>query len=466
MTEAESPFWTRLRRALVRWWLELCMLAALGAIFAAAAWSSSVERNAALADISHEHAELATLVSADFEHRLQAAKDAAASSREPEEWLTDEAVLGLLNGARRLEDRGEFLVLVSRPGQAGFLTTDGRLIASAQLRAAVESGARTTKLARDDAPAFGLPRRMAVAGLSRVELGAHRSWGLVVLASAERMRNREQHEAWRLGITILVVALLVAGFGALTRRRQVRELQLEQEVAVSTLQRERETLLAKADKMAALAALSTGIAHELGTPLGVMMGRIEQALERIEDRVRVEANLGILLEQIARIRAIVRGCLALARGDAPHLVPTPPRAIARRAVELVLHRFRAASVELDCHVAEDLPDVACESALFEQALVNVLLNACQATPRAGKVSLRVSAAGARVTFAVDDDGVGISDEVLQHATEPFFSTKRDEGGSGLGLTIAREIVNHHAGVLRLTRRVDGPGTHAIIEVGG
>lgn len=440
------------------------MVVAILAVFAAAAWSATVERRAAIEDISHEHAELATLVSADFEHRLRSAKASSHSSRQPEEWLTDAAVLELLQGARRLEERGEFLVLVARPGQAGFLTTDGRLIASARLRAAVESGARITTLSRDDALGFGLPRRMAIAGLARVEVHDHRAWGLVVLASAERMRIRQQHEAWRLAITMLAVALLVAGFGTLARRRQMRELQLEQEVALSTLQREREALLAKADKMAALAALSTGIAHELGTPLGVMMGRIEQALERIDDRGRVEANLSILVEQIARIRAIVRGCLALARGEAPHLLPTAPRQIADRAVQLVLHRFRAAGVALVWEVEEPLPEVACEPALFEQALVNVLLNACQATAEHGEVRLRVSPGGSRVVFTVEDDGVGISEQELRHATEPFFSTKREQGGSGLGLTIAREIVSHHGGVLRLARRAGRPGTQAIIEV--
>jgi signal transduction histidine kinase len=305
---------------------------------------------------------------------------------------------------------------------------------------------------------------MAVGGLARVAPPGHGPWGVVVLASAERMRNREQHEAWRLGLTIVVVTALVAAFGALVQRRQRRELELQRQVAVSSLQREREALLAKADKMAALAALSTGIAHELGTPLGVIVGRVEQTLDRAGDDDRLTAPLGIVIEQVGRIQAIVRGCLALARGDSPQLVQSSPGSIAKHAIELVRHRFNDSNVALTWDVDAELPEIACEPSLFEQALVNVLLNACQATPAGGAVRLHVSSDRGRVLFVVDDDGVGIADDVAQRATEPFFSTKRDEGGSGLGLTIAREIVNHHAGTLTLARRASGRGTRAVIEV--
>ncbi|CAN5916509.1 hypothetical protein BH11MYX4_BH11MYX4_21960 [soil metagenome] len=446
-TAAAGP----LRRLLQRGWLQLSMLLAIGAVFAAAVWSATVERRAALDDFSHEHAMLATMVGIDFEHRL--------AGRTPQ---GDGELLTLLAGARRLEERREVMILAARPDQPGFLTTDGRLIASERLRAALDEGAHTVTVPRDEAVQFGLPRRMAVAGLTRV--GERGAWSIVVLASAERMRNREQHEGWRLGLTIVVVTLLVAGFGGLAQRRQRHELELQRQVAVSTLQREREALLAKADKMAALAALSTGIAHELGTPLGVILGRVEQTLTQLGDDARAAVPLGIVLEQVARIQAIVRGCLALARGDSPQLVKMSPATIAKHAIDLVGHRFSGAEVTLTWDVDADLPELSCEPSLLEQALVNVLLNACQATPAGGTVRLQVSATAERVLFVVDDDGAGVSDDVALRATEPFFSTKREEGGSGLGLTIAQEIVSHHAGTLTLARREATRGTRAVIDV--
>ncbi len=450
----------RAKQRMAGWWLSISMLLAIGAVFAAAAWSSSVERQAALADFAHEHAALATMVAIDFDHRLLAIGPKGGDART----LTDETVLTLLAGARRLEARGDVMVLVARPAQSGLLTTDGRLIASERIHAALAASSRMLTVPRDEAVGFGLPRRMAVGGIARLAAGDERSWGIVVLASAERIRNREQHESWRLALTVVVVTVLVGAFGVLAQRRQRRELELERQVAVSSLQREREALLAKADKLAALAALSTGIAHELGTPLGVIVGRVEQALTTAGGNARITSPLDIVLDQVTRIQAIVRGCLALARGDAPHLVETAPASIARDAVDLVRHRFNDADVALTWHDDAELPAISCEPSLLEQALVNVLLNACEATPAGGGVDLRVSAAGEWVSFVVEDDGGGVSDDVIRRATEPFFSTKRDRGGSGLGLTIAREIIHHHAGTLTLARRDDQPGTRAVIEV--
>ena len=450
-----------LRRLLGRSWLQLSMLLAIGVVVAGAAWSATVEQRAALADFSHEHAVLAAMVGVDFAHRLAEHPTALSS---PAHALSDEAILELLAGARSLEAPGELMVLVARPQQPGFLTTDHRLIPSARLREALDGEMSTVIVPRDEAVEFGLPRRRAVAGLARVAGRPGAAWGVVVLASAERMRNREQHEGWRLALSVLVVAALVMAFGGLAQRRQRRELELQRQIAVSSLEREREALLAKADKMAALAALSTGIAHELGTPLGVIVGRVEQALGRTSGDERVTSALAIVLEQVTRIQSIVRGCLALARGDSPQLVKMSPASIAKHAIDLVRHRFSSSDVALEWDVDADLRDIACEPSLLEQALVNVLLNACQATPAGAEVRLHVSAVKDRVLFVVDDDGVGIPDEVARRATEPFFSTKREEGGSGLGLTIAREIVSHHAGTLTLARRDGARGTRAIIAV--
>jgi signal transduction histidine kinase len=217
--------------------------------------------------------------------------------------------------------------------------------------------------------------------------------------------------------------------------------------------------------MATMAAMSTGIAHELGTPLSVIVGRTEQVLARVRDDARSQSALRIVLEQVERIHRIVRGSLALARGESPHLVPTAPGAVARRAIDLVRHRFDKADVTLDCRVEDGLASIACDPSLLEQALVNVLLNACQATPKGAHVSLDVRSDDQRISFVVDDEGAGIPESVAERASEPFFSTKREQGGSGLGLTIAREIVKHHGGELTVGRREGGRGTRAKITVG-
>lgn len=445
-------------RLLARSWLLFAMLVSIGLVLSVAVWSATREREESLADFSGRQALLATAVGADFEQRL------ASDGHRGVDVSSDELVPELLAGAKRLEQPGDQIVLVARPHASGFLTTDKRIIPSSRLHDAALSGARAIVIPRDEAALFGLPRRMAVAGLARVSAPGAGEWSVVVLASARRLRDRQILEERRLAATVAVVTLVVAAFGFIARRRQKNELDLERRIAISTLEREREAALAKADKMATIAALSTGIAHEVGTPLGVIVGRVEQALDRAED-ARTKKALGVVLEQVDRIRRIVRGCLALARGDAPALVQTSPGTVAERATDLVRHRFGHAGLSLHCLVAPDLPTIACEPALFEQALVNVLLNACEATPRGGAVRLSVRAVDREVRFVIDDDGVGVPEEIAKRATEPFFSTRLSQGGSGLGLTIASEIVNHHAGTLRIERRSDGPGTRATISIG-
>lgn len=442
----------RLRRRLeplrLRFALTLWMVLGIGASLGGAVWIGLRANELALADFSHEQEVLAAAVGIDFEERLE---QRLSSSHLEEKALVDPVLVELLAGSRRLERPGELAILIKRPSRYGLLTTDGRIIGSHRIHDALESGSTNVTIPREEAPAFGLPARRAYAGIAEITSHTGRRWGIVILASAWRMRARQEATMWRLAISVIVSGGIVAAIGAYARRRMQRSLELEREVA-----------LANADKMATVAALSTGIAHEIGTPLGVIVGRTEQLLGRPNTDERAAKSLRIVLEQVERIQRIVRGSLALARGDAPELVPTSPSSVAKRATDLVRHRFAEADVELVSDVKSDLPDVACNPSLFEQALVNLLLNACHATPARSKVTLDVQQEGGHVVFAVEDEGDGIPDEIASRASQPFFSTRRAQGGSGLGLTIAREIVKHHGGELQLVRRTDGHGTRASI----
>jgi signal transduction histidine kinase len=142
--------------------------------------------------------------------------------------------------------------------------------------------------------------------------------------------------------------------------------------------------------------------------------------------------------------------------------------VVKEAVALVQHRFATAGVELRVTPGPfGQTPVACDPALFEQVLVNLLINALEASERGQTVELQLTSANHQVVFEVIDEGYGITRTAIAHATEPFFTTKAKKGGSGLGLAIAREIVAHHRGELRLERRSDvdaptRPGTRATI----
>jgi two-component system NtrC family sensor kinase len=367
---------------------------------------------------------------------------------------------------RALEEPGDVVVLVRPPGMtAGLLTLDGVHAASAPIEAKITSGAANgawVRLTHPEAAALGLPPRTAVAGLARIDR-PDGPWDLVVAATARRERDREERGLWRVALGFAIASVIVLTFGTLALRKQRTELELARRLAVSEAVQARDDRLVRADKLATLGAIATGIAHQVSTPLGVIVGRAERLAPRVAEDERSSRAVSMIAEQAQRINAIVRGFLSLARGGTPSLEHVEPGRIARDAIELVEHRFEKAQVSLRGDIAEELPVIACDPRLFEQVIVNLLLNGCDACVAGGAVTLRVRADAAVVAFVVEDDGHGITEQAARRATEPFFSTKPPDEGAGLGLAIASEIVNHHHGTLALEPMGDR-GTRARVEV--
>jgi signal transduction histidine kinase len=319
------------------------------------------------------------------------------------------------------------------------------------------------KLARTEAAELGLPARTAVAGLARVADGTGGAWGIAVAASAERQRDREQRSQWRVILALVLGSVLVLGFGGVALRNQRKELTLERELALADFRRERDQRLERANRAAVIGALAIGVTHEISTPLNVISARAEQLRERLRPDERNAQAAQIIIEQTEHIDQVIRGLLRLARGHQPAAQRISPASIVDGACMLVEHRFSKAGVALRRSMAEDLPSIHGEPRLLEHALVNLLLNACDACGPGGMVELTTSVRASRLVLAVADDGIGISSRDIDQAMEPFFTTKEAGEGTGLGLTIAREIVMSHRGTLVLEPR-SPRGTRAVIEL--
>jgi signal transduction histidine kinase len=161
---------------------------------------------------------------------------------------------------------------------------------------------------------------------------------------------------------------------------------------------------------------------------------------------------------------VIRGLLGLARGDAPSAERIEPRRVVSQAVALVRHRLDDAGVPLTESIEGTLPPVIGDEKLLEQAVVNLLLNACDACKAVGgDITISAAESEGGVTIVVDDSGIGISGADVERALEPFFTTKARDGGTGLGLAIAREIVSNHRGTLTLAPRPER-GTRATIRL--
>jgi signal transduction histidine kinase len=427
------------------------MFGAVLLVAAIAYWDARREASAALADFAAAQVALAAGLADPVATRLATASPDAPPTM-------------ILTGLRRVERPARLAILFARSGQQGLLRTDGSKVSSPVIEEACARGAAWVRLSHEEAEAVGLPARTAIAGLAPVGDEPGRGWTVAVVATAQEERDRELRAQWRLVLGVSVTAGLVFAFGGLALRKQRKELELERELAVAEVERERDERLVRADKLATMGALATGIAHEVSTPLGVIMGRAEQVLPKVADDERGRRAVEAILEQGERIGRVIRGFLALARGDSPAFEQVDPAEIARASVELVEHRFAKAGVTLQADVPRGLPLVACEPRLLEQSLVNLLLNACDACQPHGVVMLDVRGDVERVAFVVTDDGEGITPESAARVFEPFFTTKPPGSGTGLGLPISNEIVKHHRGKLTVEPRAGAAGTRACIQV--
>ncbi|HZI08763.1 MAG TPA: ATP-binding protein, partial [Myxococcus sp.] len=217
-----------------------------------------------------------------------------------------------------------------------------------------------------------------------------------------------------------------------------------------------ETQLLRAEKLATVGVLAAGIAHEIGTPLGVVRGRAEYVLGKLGGAHPQSPGVAVIIEQIDRVSRTLRQLLDFSRLQPTAVRPVALGPIARDVYELLRVEAERRRVSLEVDVPEALPPLAADPDQLQQVLVNLALNACDACGAGGRVWLEAaapdgSAAGAwgQVALTVRDDGCGIPRENLNQVFDPFFTTKKRGQGTGLGLTMVAHVVRNHGGRLEL-----------------
>jgi two-component system NtrC family sensor kinase len=366
------------------------------------------------------------------------------------------------DGLVQLELPMQVLVLLRPPG-GGLWTTDGRPAASPAVERALEGRGAYVRLDPEQANALGLAARTAMVGLAHVEGGSLGHWDVAVASSAENLRDRERWAHWRLVLTVVAASALVFLFGGIALRNQRRELDAAHALVVARLDHAQEDRLQEAAREATLGTLAIGLAHEICTPLGVISARAEQLRDRVQGDDRGERAVASILDQAEGIGRVIKGLLNLARGDAPQFSPVDPGTALEAAAEMTAHKFSATDVELRLVPSTIDAFVQGDPRLLQQAIVNLLLNAWEASPRGGTVTASLERTGSELQFVIRDEGPGISDQDVLRAGSPFFSPKSDDVGSGLGLAIAHEIATSHRGTLTL-QRLRPRGTRAAINL--
>jgi two-component system, NtrC family, sensor kinase len=207
--------------------------------------------------------------------------------------------------------------------------------------------------------------------------------------------------------------------------------------------------LADADRLATIGQTAASVAHQVGTPLNLISGHVQLLLEQRDIDPDLARRLHLVLEQIGRVSDAIRSLLEHTRrpGEA---APVDLGTLLDTIVNLVRPRLSTAHVALDTTIAPSLPAVRGHRDELEMALLNLVTNAVDAMPGGGV--LRVAAATDRdqITIELSDTGGGITPEMLPRIFDPWVTTKPEGRGTGLGLTITRDVIARLGGSLDVT----------------
>lgn len=239
-----------------------------------------------------------------------------------------------------------------------------------------------------------------------------------------------------------------------------RLLVAETERALELEQRARQAAtLAVAGKLAA------GLAHEVGTPLNIISGRAEFTLQSMAADDPAREDIEAIIKQIDRISRVIMGLLDVVRPETPKLAPLDVNAVVDELVPLLRHAARQRGVTLESAHRHETPRVHGDSGQLQQILMNLVVNALEATPAGGRVTIATAPQDregrAGVALTVSDTGGGIASDVLPRIFEAFFTTKSRGQGTGLGLAICRDIAKAHGGIMTVDSH---PGKGAVFTV--
>jgi two-component system, NtrC family, sensor histidine kinase HydH len=259
----------------------------------------------------------------------------------------------------------------------------------------------------------------------------------------------------------VAIALLAAVFTMIGVYRVGCSVLRGYERAALELAERREELCSESeDRTRALEGVAARLAHEVKNPLAAIKALSAHMARNASDTKSAE-RLAIVAAEADRLQAIVNGFLSFSRG-LEELKPaaTQPHEVARELAVLLETRAEDAGVTLHVGGNESLM-IEADARKLRQALLNIVLNAIQASPRGSTVAIDVVSEGEGARVTVRDDGHGMTPEVLDRIRKPHFTTK--EGGTGLGVAVARGLIEQHGGHLEF-KSAPGKGTVAILRL--
>ncbi len=217
-----------------------------------------------------------------------------------------------------------------------------------------------------------------------------------------------------------------------------------------------EEQLRKTERIAELGTLASGMAHEIGTPMNVILGRAEYLLQRTADE-GMKKGLTTIVTQIERITKVMNQLLAFARRKQPDRRVVNLGEIVEDSLEMFQERMAHNCITVEKAIEADMPPVHADRDQLVQVLINLVTNSLHAMPEGGHLRVSLNRENSHVRLGVSDTGHGMPEETRSKIFESFFTTKDFGKGTGLGLTVVKGIIEEHGGTITV-ESVVGTGT--------
>ena len=248
----------------------------------------------------------------------------------------------------------------------------------------------------------------------------------------------------------------------LHRRDEIGQLGIEFDRMVANLQ-DRTSELAQSEKLSAIGQLAAGIAHDVKNPLGVIKGLAEEIEEDMPKNSDTVKYLKVIQDNASRADSILNDLMTFSRQSAFEMKYQNICDTVHKAVRLTSYLVRKAYVELEIEIKSDPILTYFASQQIEQVLINLIQNAVQAMPDKGKIHIKVSEFHGDISISIADTGQGIEQENLNKIFDPFYTTKPEGQGTGLGLSVSYGIIKKHQGIIKVESAV-GVGTTFVINL--
>jgi signal transduction histidine kinase len=219
--------------------------------------------------------------------------------------------------------------------------------------------------------------------------------------------------------------------------------------------------LRHADRLATIGQLAAGVAHELNEPLGTILGFAQLIQKQPGLPEAVAPDLEKIVTTCLHAREIIRKLMLFARQMPPQKTRVDLNAVIEEVLYLLESRCSGGGIALVRRLSTRLPEITADRSQLRQVVVNLAVNAIQAMPGGGALTVGTRASGRHVVLRVEDNGIGMSKEALDRIFIPFYTTKDINEGTGLGLPVVHGIVTSHGGRIDVT---SAPGVGTRFEI--